>query len=116
MPDKADTSSEQQLTIQQALDIGVKYHTAGELSQAENIYNQILEADPNQPQALHLLGVIAHQEGQNDKAVELIEKAVSIKPDYAEAYSNLGLAIQNMGRLGEAEAFFCKKFCFWSSI
>ena len=53
--------SQQTLTLQQVLDLGVKHHSAGELYQAENIYNQILAADPSQPQALHLLGVIAHQ-------------------------------------------------------
>ena len=48
-------SRSQTFTIQQALDLAVKQHSAGELSKAEDIYNQILQADPNQPQALHLL-------------------------------------------------------------
>ena len=86
MPDKVDISFETQtLTWQQAMDLAVKHHTAGKLSQAENIYNQILEAEPNQSVALHLLGVIAHQGGENERAVELITKALKFKPDYAEA-------------------------------
>jgi len=101
--DTADPSSGQQtLTLQQALDLAVKHHTAGDLAQAESIYNQILEADPNQPQALHLLGVIAHQRGQNEKAVELIEKALTINPDFAEAYSNLGNAFKELAQRDRA--------------
>ena len=57
-------SSEQQtLTLQQALDLAVQNHTAGDLSKAEDIYQQILQTDPNHPDALHLLGVISHQAG-----------------------------------------------------
>ena len=62
------------MTVQQAIDLGVQHHTAGDLSQAEDIYQQILQTDPNQTQALHLLGVIAHQRGENGRAVTLIEK------------------------------------------
>jgi tetratricopeptide (TPR) repeat protein len=39
---------------------------------------------------LHLLGLIAHQVGNNDIAVDLITKALAIKPDLAEALNNLG--------------------------
>jgi len=120
MPDKnnhltqaADGGSRSQtFTIQQALDLAVKHHAAGELSKAEGIYNQIIQADPNQPQALHLLGVIVHQGGENEKAVELIEKALKIKPDYAEACYNLGLVLQEQGRLEEAVSSYRKALTF----
>ena len=66
---------QQTLTMQQALDLAIQHHTAGRLSQAESIYQQILQSNPEQPTALHLLGVIAHQAGKNDVAVDLITKA-----------------------------------------
>jgi tetratricopeptide (TPR) repeat protein/2-polyprenyl-3-methyl-5-hydroxy-6-metoxy-1,4-benzoquinol methylase len=99
---------EQTLTIHKAIDLAVQHHTAGDLTKAEVIYNQILKADPNQPAALHLLGVIAHQTGKNDIAVNLITKALAIKPDFAEAYSNLGLALQELEKLDEAVASYNK--------
>ncbi len=105
----ANRSPEQQaLSIQQALDLALRHHTAGRLPQAETIYQQILQAGPNQPAALHLLGVIAHQRGKNDIAVDLITRALAIKPDYAEAHNNLGLALQDLGNLDEAAASFHK--------
>ena len=62
---ETDSSSEQQtLTIQQSLDLAVQHHNEGRLPEAESIYQQILQVDSNQPVALHLLGVIAHQVGK----------------------------------------------------
>ena len=63
---------QQTLAIQESIDLALQHHTAGRLPEAESIYQQILQADPNQPVALHLLGVIAHQVGKNDIAVDLI--------------------------------------------
>ena len=51
------TEQEQTLCLQQAIDLAVQHHNAGRLSQAETIYNQILQSNPDQPIALHLLGV-----------------------------------------------------------
>ena len=49
-----------------------------------------------------MLGVIAHQVGRNDKAVDLITKALAIKPDLAEAHNNLGNALRELSKLKEA--------------
>ena len=92
------------LTLQQALDLAVQHHTAGRLTEARSIYQQILRADPNHPISMHLLGVIAHQEGQNATAVDLITKALAIKPDYADAQNNDGTALQEPGRSKDAVA------------
>ena len=94
--------------IQQAIDRAVRHHSAGRLPEAERIYQQILKADPSQPDALHLLGVIAHQKGKNDVAVGLITKALAIKPDYANAHNNLGMTLQDLGKLDEAVASYLK--------
>ncbi|NQU57367.1 MAG: tetratricopeptide repeat protein [Rhodospirillales bacterium] len=86
----------------------MRHHTAGRLAQAEKIYQQILQADPDQPDALHLLGLVAHQMGKYDSAVELISKAITHRPDHAEAHNNLGNALQALGQLGEAESCYQK--------
>ena len=99
---------QQRLNIQQALYLAVRHHTAGDLPKAEGIYQQILQTDPNQPIALHLLGMIAHQGGNNDIAVDLITKALAIKSDYAEAHNNLGNVFKELGILDEAVASYHK--------
>ena len=72
---------QQNTTIQDALDLALKHHQAGRLSDAEDIYEQILQTDPKQPVALHLLGVTSHQVGKNDVAVDLITKALDLAPN-----------------------------------
>ena len=101
-------TTEQTVTIQRAIDLGLKHHNEGDLPKAESIYQQILKANPNQPTALHYLGVIAHQVGKNGISIDLIKRAISIKPDYAEAYSNLGNVLQQLGQFDEAVATFYK--------
>ena len=77
-------SPEQQtLAIQESIALAVQHHNAGDLAKAEGLYQQVLQADPNQPVALHLLAVIAHQVGKNDIAVDLIGKALAVNPDFA---------------------------------
>jgi tetratricopeptide (TPR) repeat protein len=94
------------LTIAQAFDIAAQHHQAGRLPQAEQLYRQILQADPQHVGALHLLGVLAHQVGRCDLAIEYISQALRLKPDNAEAHSNLGVALAAQGKLTEAVASY----------
>jgi Tfp pilus assembly protein PilF len=88
-------------SIPKAIQAALEHHQAGRLPQAEAIYRQILQAAPNHPEALHLLGVIAHQTGKNEIAVELISKAIRINPS-SSMYCNLGAALRNQGKLDAA--------------
>ena len=88
--------------IQQA----VRYHQAGQLPQAEALYRQVLQLDPDNTDALHLLGVAAHQSGRSDIAVDYISKAIARNRRVADFHNNLGLALQALGRLGEAAASY----------
>ena len=92
------------LTIPEALDLGVQHHNAGRLLDAEAIYQQILIVTSDQPVALRLLGTVAHQLGKNDHAIDLMMKAIAINPGDAEALNNLGLILRELGRLDEAVA------------
>lgn len=88
--------------IRQALELALQHHTAGRLAEAESVYHQILQSDPNQPAALHRLGLIAHQAGNDDLAVDLITKSLAIKPENPGALNNLGIAYQGLWRLEDA--------------
>jgi protein O-GlcNAc transferase len=90
--------------FQPLIETALQHHAAGRLPEAENIYQQVLQSDPDHPDALHLLGVIANQVGRNDIAIELITKAITNKPNLAEAHNNLGNALKGLGRMEEAAA------------
>ena len=93
-------------TISEALAIALEHHQGGRLQAAEQIYRQILQVEPNHPDALHLLGVIASTVGKPEIAIDYMGRALQLKPDYAEAHANLGLAFNNQGNLDEAVASY----------
>lgn len=80
----------------------VVHHQAGRWSQAAGIYHKILKKEPENPDALHLLGVLSHQTGKNLTAVNLIHRAITLKPDLIGAYNNLGNIQREMGQLDQA--------------
>jgi protein O-GlcNAc transferase len=84
----------------------VAHHQAGRLAQAEPLYREILAADPRQPDALHLLGVIAYQVGRHDVAIDLIRQAIAVSGAQAAYYNNLGTVYRAAGRLAEAADTF----------
>jgi tetratricopeptide (TPR) repeat protein len=86
----------------------VQLHQQGRLVDAERIYRKVLQRDPKNAVALHLLGVVALQTGRAGRAVDLIGKAIALRPDYAEAYGNRGLALQELARSTEALASYDK--------
>jgi tetratricopeptide (TPR) repeat protein len=90
------------LSVAQALAMAWEYYQAGQLQQAEQLFRQILQADPNQVDALHLLGLIALQTGRDTLALYYLQAAVHLRPDFAEAHNNLGMALQTQGKFAEA--------------
>lgn len=86
------------------LDEALTHHRAGRLSDAADAYQRMLKSDPEDADALHLLGVVAHQLGRNDAAAALIERAIAINGGFADFHSNLGTILWELGRPGEAEA------------
>jgi predicted O-linked N-acetylglucosamine transferase (SPINDLY family) len=90
------------LTIQQAYDQAVKFHQAGRLKEAEPLYRQILEKVPNQPDALHMLGVLSHQQGKHQIAAEMINRAIGANPNVASYHSNMGLALVTLNQKDQA--------------
>ena len=88
--------------IQDGIHRAISFHQSNQLEKAESIYREVLESQPDNADALHLLGLIHHQRGDNEMAVELMEKAVKIAPNAPGPYSNLGNALQDIGKVDEA--------------
>ncbi len=73
-------------------EMAVKWYQTGELPKAKMFCAKVLSKRPKHALALQLMGLIAHRQGDYAKAIEWALKAVSAKPDFAEAYNSLGAA------------------------
>jgi tetratricopeptide (TPR) repeat protein/2-polyprenyl-3-methyl-5-hydroxy-6-metoxy-1,4-benzoquinol methylase len=96
------------MTQVQLFQSAVRHHRAGQLADAERIYRQILAADPSHFDSLHLLGIIAHQVGRHDAAIDLIGQAIDRNDQVPECHYNMGLALAAAGRMPDAAAEFAK--------
>jgi predicted O-linked N-acetylglucosamine transferase (SPINDLY family) len=81
---------------------GVELHRKGDLGGAESLYRKALEHSADNPDALHLLGMIAFQHGQHARARELISLACRGNPSQALFFFNLGRVDQDGGNLDSA--------------
>jgi len=103
---KAGRAPQPQANVAQVLQQALAHHQAGHMPQAEALYRQALAAEPLNPDALHLLGVLAYQVGQLAAAVDLIARAVAVNPAFAQAHYNLGIALKDQGRLEDAASAY----------
>jgi tetratricopeptide (TPR) repeat protein len=81
----------------------LEYHQAGRLEEARRIYTELLRDDEDSADALHLLGVLTHQQGQHDRAVEMIGRAIALNPAAAAYHANRAEVYRALGRLKHAE-------------
>jgi len=69
------------------------------LQEAGELYLQICRAEQDNPDNWAMAGVIMGQLGQMTEAVSCFQRAVALRPDFAEAHYNLGKACRELGHL-----------------
>jgi predicted O-linked N-acetylglucosamine transferase (SPINDLY family) len=87
--------------IARALHQAARLHEAGRLRDAEMLCRDVLTLDPKNPDALHLLGMVAFDTGHHADAVKLVRQAIEIQPAPAY-YNNLAAIARGLGRFEEA--------------
>jgi tetratricopeptide (TPR) repeat protein len=95
---RAQTSNPSQDEINTLLDL---YHR-GQIAKTELACRELLLAYPHALFIMNLLGVTLQEQGKFQEAVQAFNKALALKPDYADAYSNRGNALSDLGQLQEA--------------
>jgi predicted O-linked N-acetylglucosamine transferase (SPINDLY family) len=88
------------------LESALQHYRKGELQVAEQLYLQVLQASPDQVEALHIMAVITGQSGRAEQAISYLRKVLALRPGWADAHSNLGMVYITQGRLVEAAASF----------
>jgi Flp pilus assembly protein TadD len=72
-------------------------HQRGNLERATRLYEVVLRGNPDHPDALYLLGLIAIQTGNPQRAVLLIGRAATLRPGDPVIHANLGEAYRALG-------------------
>src|SRR5437879_13892561 len=94
------------LALKQALESAFAAHRNGQLLEAERLYAQVLRAKPDHFDALHMLGLLRHQQERNDEALELIVAALRLRPGSAWALTSQGLVLAALKRSADALASY----------
>ena len=88
------------------IETGIAYHKSGDLLLAAEIYKNILEKNPDNPDGLHLLGLVERQQGNLPGATSLIKKAIQNSPEIVEYHCSLGNCFRDSGRFDDSLACY----------
>ncbi len=83
-------------------------HHAGRLTAAEELYKKLIEEQPENVDALFLLGTLHLQQRKYDTACIFFRKTLTLIPDHVMALCNLGTVLQKSGNLEEAISSYRK--------
>ncbi|MBN9561318.1 MAG: tetratricopeptide repeat protein [Alphaproteobacteria bacterium] len=78
--------------------IAVDHQRAGRAAAAGAIYREVLQAEPGQPQALYLHGLLDLAAGRADRAASLLARAVEVRPSHTGARLALARARLEVGQ------------------
>lgn len=90
------------------METAVACHQKGDLINAAGLYQSVIDRFPDQPDALHFLGVIAGDMGEMEKAVKLIDRSLQLDPANAVYFNNYGNVLCQAGAALDATAAYRK--------
>lgn len=96
----------QESGIVDLLTAAVQQHEAGDLTAADALYREVLVRDPEHPDALHLLALIAQAAGDFATAAAGIRRALALRPGEAVFHYNLANVLRDAGQVEDAIASY----------
>ena len=88
------------------LEAGLSLQKNGRFKEAESIYRKILLNQPQNPEALHLLGHVLNLQCDYAGAADVLKRLVVLSPGLADAHLSLGIVLRAQGQLTEAVESF----------
>jgi predicted TPR repeat methyltransferase len=95
-------------TVPELLATAMRAHQEARVDDARQAYSALLQAAPDHPDGLHLLGMLEGQFGSSTEALALLRKAVALYPQEAMFHNNLGNALLEEGLQDDAEAAYAR--------
>jgi predicted O-linked N-acetylglucosamine transferase (SPINDLY family) len=105
---RARIKKEQQKAIDELLTAAVASYSGGRFAEAQFICNQVLTFQPQNFDALSLLGISQIDSGDKETAEATLKQALALEPRSAEAHCNYGVALFELKRFDEARAAYEK--------
>jgi len=96
------------LTVEETFNLAFKYHQKNNFKDAEKLYNEILEINPDHFKSIFLLGTLLAQSNQFERAKKLLYQAIRIQPDNADANNNLGNVLKELKEYQNAINYYKK--------
>jgi len=94
------------LASAEALEAALPAHDAGDLALAETLYGWLLESHPDNAEAAHHLGMLMHQGGRHQAALDLVRRAIELDGDKPDWHNDLGNMLAEGQQLAPARAAF----------
>lgn len=88
------------------LQLAIQYYNSGNAVEAENTVCAVLDEEPDNVVACHLLGTIRLRSSRIESAIEHLAKAIALAPQYADAYRDLAAAYGAAGQLDRSVATY----------
>ena len=93
-----------QMTVADAFREALRLDGIGRYAEAQKLCQDIIKASPQQADAHHLMGVIAHHSGRNEDAIRHLRQTLKLRPDMPEAALNLFRVYRQKGKWRDALA------------
>jgi len=90
------------MTAADAVASAIDRYRSGKFGEAETLCRQVLAVQPQHADALHVLGLIAHETGHFDAAVKLYDRAIALSHGNAQYHASRGRALAALKRSEEA--------------
>lgn len=88
--------------MNETLSRALQLHQAGQLEEARHVYETLLDSDPQNADASHLLGLVMFQQGDTESARERVSTAIALRPDDPVIRNNFGEVLRAMRHDDEA--------------
>ncbi|MFB2983175.1 tetratricopeptide repeat protein [Microseira sp. BLCC-F43] len=96
------------MTDSQILELAVQYHRSHRFTEAEQAYRQVLKEQPQHPEALYGLGMLAQQLGEPQTAEQWLSAASQVQPDSVKIWFSLGNLRLAQEQFDSAASAYCQ--------
>jgi protein O-GlcNAc transferase len=96
------------MNIDELINIAHEYYRSGNLHDAARMFEEVLEIQPQNTEALYYFGLICYTFGNYDLAIEHLKEVLQLNPNLADTYVTMGNALQKKGQLNEAMSYYKK--------